>query len=384
MHLRIYPIIYFLCTLYSGTTISAQQALSVTWAVVAALPEYGAQPGVAGAFAGRSHGAILIAGGSNFPGARPWEGGKKVYYDNVHVFIKNNTGEYLLKQATARLDVPLAYGASVNYGDGILCIGGENENGLRDKAFQLIWDSHKEVLKILPLPSLPRPFTNLAAAVVGNKLFVAGGETSDTAADQFLCLDLGRPQTGWTALPPLPYAVAHAQLVPQRFHGRQYLYLIGGRTKHPGALTDFHRGVYAYDPANYQWSKRADLPFALAAGMAIPYDHTTILYIGGDRGETYHAIEERLLAISSAANGEKKQALMEEKNRLQQHHPGFSKDVLFYNTDADRWAIGGPFPFDAPVTTRAVTLDNDIFLLSGEIRPGVRSPAIIRGVIHKE
>ena len=30
-------------------------------------------------------GAILVAGGANFPDKKPWEGGKKVWYDTVFV-----------------------------------------------------------------------------------------------------------------------------------------------------------------------------------------------------------------------------------------------------------------------------------------------------------
>ena len=39
--------------------------------------------GVAAPFAGVSGGALLVAGGANFPDKMPWEGGKKVWHDRV-------------------------------------------------------------------------------------------------------------------------------------------------------------------------------------------------------------------------------------------------------------------------------------------------------------
>ena len=50
--------------------------------------------GVAGAFAGVSGDALLVAGGANFPGKKPWEGGSKVWHREVFVLEKPD-GEWL-------------------------------------------------------------------------------------------------------------------------------------------------------------------------------------------------------------------------------------------------------------------------------------------------
>ena len=51
-----------------------------TWDQLAPLPD---PLGVATPFAGVSGGALLVAGGANFPDKMPWEGGKKVWHDRV-------------------------------------------------------------------------------------------------------------------------------------------------------------------------------------------------------------------------------------------------------------------------------------------------------------
>ena len=52
------------------------------WTKLPSLPD---KEGVAGPFAGVSHGALIVAGGANFPDEKPWEGGKKVWSDTVFV-----------------------------------------------------------------------------------------------------------------------------------------------------------------------------------------------------------------------------------------------------------------------------------------------------------
>ena len=75
--------------------------------------------GFAGAFAGVSNDALLVAGGANFPQQLPWEGGQKKWYDTVYV-ARRPTGAWRRGQATP----PLGYGVSVSTPHGLICIGG--------------------------------------------------------------------------------------------------------------------------------------------------------------------------------------------------------------------------------------------------------------------
>ena len=60
----------------------AVAAEPVRWERLAPLPD---SEGFAYPFAGVHRGALLVAGGANFPGKRPWDGGEKVWYDTVFV-----------------------------------------------------------------------------------------------------------------------------------------------------------------------------------------------------------------------------------------------------------------------------------------------------------
>ena len=87
------------------------------------------------------------------------------------------------------------------------------------------------------------------------------------------------------------------------------------------------------------------------------------------------------MAISNEKDEIKKQELVEQKNKLQMAHPGFKPDVLLYNTVTDEWQKLADIPFAVPATTAAVVWDNCVFIPSGEIKAGVRTPQILLGKI---
>jgi len=59
-------------------------------------------------------------------------------------------------------------------------------------------------------------------------------------------------------------------------------------------------------------------------------------------------------------------------------HPGFSKDILVYNTKTKTIKTVGQFDGFCPVTTNSVPFNKGVILTSGEIKPGIRTPEIIQ------
>src|SRR6185312_16330999 len=58
------------------------QTSALNWKQLPPLPD---RLGFAAPFAGVSSGALIVAGGANFPGAMPWEGGQKAWHDSIFV-----------------------------------------------------------------------------------------------------------------------------------------------------------------------------------------------------------------------------------------------------------------------------------------------------------
>ena len=73
--------------------------------------------------------------------------------------------------------------------------------------------------------------------------------------------------------------------------------------------------------------------------------------------------------------------MVKEKIALLEAHPGFTSDVLLYNTITDTWEKTNSLPPGSPVTTTAIKWGEDIIIPSGEIKAGVRTPGILVGKI---
>ncbi len=123
---------------------------------------------------------------------------------------------------------------------------------------------------------------------------------------------------------------------------------------------------------------------ALSAGTGISIGTHNIVLFGGDKGETFHQVETLLYAINAEKDEAKLQALKQQKNQLLDAHPGFSKDILLFNIETDKWTKIGIIPFDSPVTTTAFKWGKRIIIPSGEIRAGVRTPHILAVDIQNE
>jgi DNA-binding CsgD family transcriptional regulator len=123
--------------------------------------------------------------------------------------------------------------------------------------------------------SAPKPHavTRAQAAVIGERIYIPGGQAQGAEAVDYL--EIYDPRLdAWTMGAPLPvplYGYALAAL-----EGK--LYLFGG-VESEGER--FSRAVYVYDPQLDAWWRGSDLPQEMALGAAVPLEAGKILLAGG-------------------------------------------------------------------------------------------------------
>jgi N-acetylneuraminic acid mutarotase len=373
-----------LLTLTISNEIMAQNApiQTINWERATHLPPNLATSkykGIAGAISGTSNGVLVVAGGNNFPVLMPWLGGKKVYYDDIFIF-KNDPGKPLtLLKERFKLPFNLAYPAVCSTANGIIAAGGENEQGLSKRVLLLQWLKTAGILKTTFLPEIPFAVTNAALTSVGNIIYLAGGEDEHGAIDQLLFLNLDRLNEGWSSTVKLPQPVSHTVLVS---NGTNMLYLVGGRKRNEGSTSTLYQTVDAFHIPSRSWISKRPLPYALSASSGIYYEGQILLF-SGDQGKTFNQTEGLIAAIAQEANPETKEGLNQQKVRLQNAHPGFSKQVLVYDISSDEWkTLKTKLPI-GPVTTQAVLMGDEVILAGGEIKAGVRTDEILMGKIKK-
>ncbi len=398
--------VLFLC--YSQQSISAEstepKSKLLEWEQLPQLiPAQGneIQPGLAGPYVGIHNNALIVAGGANFPEAPPWRGGKKVWWENIYV-MKLENNEWITNKSFV-LPRPLAYGASISTEDGIVCIGGCDAEKCYDDVFIIKWNPETSSVDIESLPSLPTPLAFMAAAKVGNTIYVAGGQENMHQAKPtrtFLSLDLSKKSDqisfDWHELQPWPGSERILPVAAAQSDGNtDCFYLFSGRMPVAGKTTALLTDGYKYNPIRNQWTAIANVMgiskdggdgICVMAASCIATGSSHILVFGGANGGIFNELEslQRQVAMLKEKDKNKFKDQIEqiEKKRIDilENHPGFSRDILAYHTITDTWTKFGNLPEGSQVTTTAVRWNDSIIIPSGEIRPGVRTPKIWKGI----
>lgn len=321
---------------------------------LASLPD---DHGFAGMFAGVSGGALLCAGGANFPEQPLAQGGKKIWQDRVFALATPNG----LWREAGRLPRANGYGVSATWRDTVVLAGGGDAQGNFCDAYLMRWDGQQ--LTFDRLPPLPVATANACGTVVADTLYVAGGQetpAATTALQRCWALDLAAPTRAWRDVGWPVDAPARILAVAAACDG--WFYLLSGAELRPNAAGQAERH-YLTDAWRYQpgssWQRLAALPHAVAAAPspAMNAGQARLVIAGG--------VSPEFLA------------------NLPQNapHPGFPGDLLSYDIPTNTWtAVAAPaFAPSAPprVTAPLAPWRNGFVVPSGEIAPGIRTPTVL-------
>ncbi len=337
-------VILFIMGIISQTT-KAEDLLQ--WSSLSPIPD---AEGFAGPFAGTldDENLLIVAGGANFPGQRPWEGGKKVWYDTIYALRKNAKNW----EVVGKLPRPLGYGVSISVDGGLICIGGSDANQHHAEVFWLT--STKQSIKITALPSLPAPCANMCGARLGRTIYVAGGIEKPDAVDALnvtRALNLDHIEAGWQTLEPWP---GPGRMLAASGAREGSFFVVGGAGLRAGADGKAERiwlrDAYRHTPGK-GWKQIADPPqITVAAPSPMPaLDPASLLLIGGDDGAQ----------IATAPRD----------------HRGFPRTIFAYHTLTDIWRPVGEIPLGL-VTTATVEWDGRLVIPGGEKMPGTRSTEV--------
>jgi N-acetylneuraminate epimerase len=318
-------------------------SLHAEWSRLPSLPD---KEGFAGCFAGVSNGVLLCAGGANFPDKKPWDGGTKVWYDTVYA-LDRPAGQW---KVAGKLPRPLGYGVFATYQNRLICVGGSDAERHHADTFALEWKDGK--LATTKLPSLPKPIANASGALVGNVLYVIGGQEKPTseALKSAYQIDLSSKEPSWKELVPLP----HGRILSVVANCAGKVFVVGGANvvvDNDGKTSrQYLQDAYQYE--GERWKRLADLPHPVtAAPSPTPGDEKGFSIFGGDDGSQVGVVPDK--------------------------HQGFSKKRLRYDLATQKWSVAGEVGASR-VTAPCVYWEKSWVILSGEMKSGIRSPEVWR------
>lgn len=332
--------------------------------------------GYAGMLGGFHNGVVIAAGGANFPDAAPWEGGAKVWSDSVFIF---ENGKWRL--ADSKLPIPLGYGSSVPTPNGILIIGGNNSKQTSERVFLLSYDIVNKKIVIKDYPDLPQPLAYTAAVVNDNQVYLVGGYDGNASTSSMFILDLDNPKK-WERGKDFVEGPRsfHSAVIQETSNGSK-LFVFGGRNQVNDRAIAIYDNYIAYDLKRKRWEEPRPISLngknrAISGSSAQCMGSMHVLVYGGDDGVLFSALQDLNKEIELQESDSAKSQLISKKESILNTHPGFSKDILAFNTITQKWYVYGSLEQGLPVTMLSYGKEDGFYMISGEIAPGVRTPMV--------
>ncbi|WP_455665782.1 cyclically-permuted mutarotase family protein [Phocaeicola sp.] len=322
--------------------------------------------GVSALYAGVIDGNLLIAGGCNFPDTPVADGGKKVFYQDAYIAPLTGDTAFNWKKI-GTLPQAAAYGVTISTEKGLICVGGTTATHSLSDVFLL--SLQKDTLKTDTLPSLPVTIDNMAGALLGHSLYIAGGNVNGVPSPAVYSLNLADTAKGWQKETDIP---GEPRVQPVCVAQAGKLYVWGGfapasESREASLSVD----GYAYSPETKEWNPVATPRDAqgndvsLGGGVGTPYGEGLILCAGGVNKEIF------LKALQGVYAG--KEYLSHPVEWYQ-----FNNNLMLYHPQTDEWSTLGTYEQGARAGAAVVSWNNFHYIINGELKPGIRTNEITR------
>lgn len=345
--------------LSAALSLSAQHVRSVA-GFPAAEPGYSL--GVSACYAGQIGDYLVVAGGCNFPEA----GKPKKYYAGVYAARMDCAT--LQWRLVGFLPEPAAYGATVACGDSLLFLGGNNTDHALAAVYSVRLNSVGTDVLINRLADLPATADNMAVALVGNDIFVVGGNQNGKPSADVLRYKLGANSTSSADL-RIPGA-PRVQPVAAAYNDKLYVW---GGFYADGEQSKVHTDGYVYDVNAKEWG-------ALSAPCSANGEEMTlsggIAWADGDHLYATGGVNRTIFldAISGRYECVKKDDYL--KQPIDWYK--FSGNLYVFDAVAGQW-LTTTFVNQALARAgaQAVPTPLGVYYIGGELKPALRTPQIV-------
>jgi Kelch motif len=171
------------------------------------------------------------------------------------------------------LPEPLNHMSAVGYGGQLYVVGGYSQAGDTSAgAVRSFWRFDPSTGRWSTMPAEPLARAAAGAAVLGHRLYVAGGRSDTLTTISTLAIfdfDTGT----WSQGPPLHHAREHVAAAA----ANGAVWLLGGRALGQGNFTDVER----YQPGATAWQQMSPMPIARSGFQAVAVNRK-IITVGGE------------------------------------------------------------------------------------------------------
>lgn len=336
----------------------------------------GISQGVSAAFAGIHSGNLVVAGGCNFPEKPVTEGGAKVFYKDI-LLLKDSGWKKI-----GELPIALAYGASVQWNDKMLFVGGNNADEASSAVYSITIAN--DLADVDTLATMPFTIDNFAAAVVSDYLFVFGGNQNGEASKKLWKFKLNTNESWTECSSPPSYTLVQPAMVSKKGE----LFVLGGFANTTSVeKANVSQKVWKYSPQNDEWQEVSELPtdknnYSVSGGVALTIDEENILAFSGVNKNVFEDALDRIFYLANTPEEQGTEHYKVERTEQDKymHHPKewykFNSQLRMYNTVSDTWQLIDDVPQAALAGSTIIGGNRFAYLVNGEIKPGIRTPNI--------
>lgn len=196
-------------------------------------------------------------------------------------------------------------------------------------------------------------------AQVGHTIYVAGGISEDGASRSVYAGEVNGIKISWVELPQLPEPLVQ----PVAMATESRLYVWGGFN--PETKEIFTTGWYL-DEGSPEWkaigTPEENAPFVGATSIALPDGRFAV--IGG--------VDKDIFSWGLSATGKDKHKYM----TMEPQAYKFNQNIRVFNPETQTWTVEGRAEKLALAGAGLASDGNSLYVIGGEIKPGVRTPQI--------
>ncbi len=340
--------------------------------------------GISSAGIGILNDKIILIGGSNFSKAYPWDGGRKVFLNDMLIAEKTKDDSLVWLNYPNQFPVKISNSIAIGDGKSLYILGGFNDAEENKIVFKIFFND-RDSLITETFSTLPEYFTPTGGVIHNQLLYITGHDTKENL------LYIFNPATGcWSKSAGIPGGIRSDVLTAILCEkgDSSKIYTFGGRHIDGDKLI-IYNDFWCYSPKKLQWNHGGMMgipglkPLIMMAAPAIAFTNDEMYFFGGDEGNRLKRrfeLEKRI----TKSHGKLKEKYIKKLRRLYVKHSGFSNTIISYNTNLNSWKeVGKTNIQNLPVATTAIWWRNKIILPAGELKPGIRSNNILEIDLNK-
>lgn len=221
-------------------------------------------------------------------------------------------------------------------------------------------------------PDLPEAIKNGVGVQVGSVVYVGLG----AAGDSFYALDVEAKNPQWKQLANFKGSVPDGAAAAAA-DGKIYVMGGSGKVKSSDKAPVVFDTVHSYDIERNKWSSvRTKTPVGMLGASAYALNDKEIVVLGGYNKDKFDTYLSDILSIDQKKDPQKWQKVVDDFMGMTPEEYQWNKKIQVYNVAKNTWSVRGESPYLPNCGAALVGNGSEITLVSGEVKPGLRTPMV--------